>query len=94
MLSGNTSPLFRYRHRHSFSQRQRDRPRHFTDSIQNLTLGNNLALSKLLHAEEMAQLRSVQCVNQEQLAQLTAGLVELRTLISDYIQGRSQIQGE
>ncbi len=50
-----------------------------------------------LHTQEMAEIRSTQQrtenilnANAEQLATLTAGLLELRNLVADYIQGRSR----
>ncbi|NJP12693.1 MAG: NAD-glutamate dehydrogenase [Leptolyngbyaceae cyanobacterium RU_5_1] len=43
------------------------------------------------HEQEMAEIRAMQQLNQEQLALLTAGLLDLRNLVSDYLQGRSQL---
>lgn len=43
------------------------------------------------HEREMAEIRSMQRLNQEQLAELTAGLLELRNLVANYIQSRAQI---
>jgi hypothetical protein len=41
------------------------------------------------HEREMADIRALAKLNQEQLNQLSAGMLELRNLIADYIQGRS-----
>ncbi|NJP11921.1 MAG: hypothetical protein HC866_22650 [Leptolyngbyaceae cyanobacterium RU_5_1] len=50
------------------------------------------------HEQEMGEIRALQqsnqeqlALNQEQLALLTAGLVDLRNLVADYLQGRSQL---
>ncbi|MBF2025619.1 MAG: hypothetical protein IGS48_02470 [Oscillatoriales cyanobacterium C42_A2020_001] len=49
------------------------------------------------HDLEMAEIRSIlshvaqqQSLNQESIATLTASIQELRNLVADYIQGRSQ----
>jgi chromosome segregation ATPase len=46
------------------------------------------------HEERMERIETQQELNIQAIAQFTAGLVELRVLVSDYIQGRSQIQGQ
>ena len=43
------------------------------------------------HETTMQRIEAQQELNQQAIAQFTAGLVELRTLVSDYLQGRSQI---
>lgn len=43
------------------------------------------------NAQQQAELQAMQRLNQEQLALLSAGLVELRNLVADYLQGRSQM---
>jgi hypothetical protein len=42
------------------------------------------------HDQEIAEIRALARLNQEQLNQLTAGLLELRILIANDIQWRSQ----
>lgn len=46
------------------------------------------------HEAAMQRIEAQQELNQQAIAQFTAGLAELRILVSDYIQGRSQIQGQ
>ena len=45
------------------------------------------------HEREMAEIRAMQRLDQEQLAELTAGLIELRNLVTDYLRGRSNYSG-
>jgi hypothetical protein len=41
------------------------------------------------HEQEMADIRAMQRLNQEAIANLTASMQELRNLVADYLRGRS-----
>ncbi|MDX2215258.1 MAG: hypothetical protein SFY66_18485 [Oculatellaceae cyanobacterium bins.114] len=43
------------------------------------------------HTERMERIEAQQEVNMQAIAQLTAGLVELRNLVTDYLKGRSNL---
>ena len=59
-----------------------------TEELTQVVTAHQSAISR--HEVEVAEIRSLARINQEQLNQLTAGLLELRNLVADYIQGRSQ----
>lgn len=48
------------------------------------------AAAQTRHNREIEAIRALQEVNAQQLNTLTAGLLELRGMVADYIQGRSQ----
>jgi len=59
-----------------------------TEELTQVVTAHQSALSR--HEIEVAEIRALAKLNQEQLNELTAGLLELRSLVADYIQERSQ----